>query len=193
MELLVLVVAAYLIGAIPFAWLIGRFAYGLDLRQVGDRNVGGGNLMAVAGFLPGFTAIVLDVVKGLLATLLGLRVAGPQGGMVAGAAAIAGHVWPAWLRFHGGRGAAASLGVATGLFPWLMAVLLPVAILLVALTRRTVLVLAVVMPIIPFAAVAVGEPLGEAIFIVALFVCVGLKDAWDRIRAQAEERRARVP
>lgn len=193
MELLLLVVAAYFIGAVPFAWLIGRLGYGLDLREVGDRNVGGGNLMAVAGFVPGFTAIVLDVVKGLLATLLGLRVGGEQGGMVAGAAAIAGHVWPAWLRFDGGRGAAASLGVATGLFPWLMAVLLPVAIVLVALTRRTVLALAIVMPIIPFAAVAVGEPLGEAIFIVALFVCVGLKDAWDRLRAQVEERRARVP
>lgn len=191
MELLLLVVAAYFIGSIPFAWLIGRLGYGIDLRRVGDGNVGGGNLMSATGFLPGFSAIVLDVAKGLLATLLGIRVAGAGGGMLGGTAAIAGHVWPVWLRFDGGRGAAAALGVATGLFPWLMAVLLPVAIVLVALTRRTVLVLAAVMPVIPFAAVALGEPVSEAVFIIALFVCVGLKDAWDRLRAQPAEEQAR--
>jgi len=191
-DLLVLVVAAYFIGSVPFAWLIGRCGYGIDRRRVGGRNVGGGHLRAAAGFLPGCSAIVLDVAKGFAATLLGLRIAGSDGAMLGGTAAIIGHVWPIWLRFDGGRGAAAALGVATGLFPWLMAVLLPIAIVLIALTRKTVLVLATVMPVIPFAAVALGEPVHEAVFIVALFVGVGLKDAWDRLHAQPAEEQARL-
>jgi len=192
MDLLFALAAGYLIGSVPFAWLIGRLGYGVDLRKVGDRNVGGGNLMAVAGFLPGFAAIVLDVAKGFAATELGLQSGGSDAGMFAAVGCLVGHVWPAWLGFDGGRGAAAALGVATGFFPWLMAVLLPVAIALLALTRRTVLTLAAVMPVIPFAAVAIGEPAGEAVFVALVFVSVGAKDAWDRLRHEPEAEPARV-
>ena len=59
---------AFAIGSVPFSWLIARYRYGIDLRVAGDGNVGAGNLMALAGAVPGVAAILLDIAKGAAAS-----------------------------------------------------------------------------------------------------------------------------
>lgn len=111
---------AYLMGAIPFALLIGR-AHGVDLRTAGTGNPGAGNLTRTVGLRAGIGAGTLDVLKGLV-PVAAVRMLGGDLGSVTftGLAAVAGHNWSAYLRGKGGRGLATSVGVALGLDPTLL-------------------------------------------------------------------------
>ena len=119
--------AAYLVGSIPFGYLAGRLN-GLDIRKHGSCNVGATNVGRVLGRRWGLTVFAADVLKGAAPSAAagwwlhaGLGLAGPgmfAAWMLSAFAAIAGHVWPVWLKFRGGKGVATSLGVVLALWPW---------------------------------------------------------------------------
>lgn len=117
-----LLLAAYLLGSIPTAWLLARRRLGQDLRQLGDGNVGAENAARVLGRQAGIIVAVVDVGKGLAALLLARVVAGDDYflpvAILSGWAAIIGHSWPVWLRGAGGRGAATAAGVLLGMTPF---------------------------------------------------------------------------
>src|SRR3972149_4606460 len=114
-----IVLAAYLLGSIPFSFLVAR-AFGVrDVRRVGSGNVGATNVMLSAGKLAGALALLLDVGKGAAATFAARRLA-PAARVVAALAAlaaIAGHMFPVWLRFRGGKGVATGFGAFLPLAP----------------------------------------------------------------------------
>jgi glycerol-3-phosphate acyltransferase PlsY len=110
--------AGYLIGATPFAYLVAKAAAGVDLREIGSHNVGAANVLRHTRWSVGLAALALDMGKGALAAWLG----GWLGGGVEGAAlgaftATLGHVYPVWLRFEGGKGVATAAGAFAFLTP----------------------------------------------------------------------------
>jgi len=120
----VAIVAAYLLGSVPFAFLIAR-AHGKDLRTIGSGNIGATNLARAVGRRWGYFCFALDVLKGLVP----VAIVGAMDGvsdtplrlslwLLVGIAAILGHVFPVYLRFKGGKGVATSFGVALGLWPY---------------------------------------------------------------------------
>ena len=126
---------AYLLGAVPFGMLIAR-ARGVDLRATGSGNIGATNAMRALGKPLGLLAFALDFGKGFLIPWW-LQHSGYPGGMAlvaaTGVAAAAGHVWPVWLRFRGGKAVATALGALSAVDPlvalwgapvWLVAVFL---------------------------------------------------------------------
>lgn len=116
----VFVLGAYLLGAIPFAFVIGR-VLSVDLRKVGSGNMGAGNLTRQAGVGPGTTAAVLDGLKGLVPFMAAsYRGFSPGVAAVGGLAAVAGHNWSIYFRGRGGRGLATSVGVLLGVEPLLV-------------------------------------------------------------------------
>jgi glycerol-3-phosphate acyltransferase PlsY len=117
-----LLAGAYLIGSIPFSYLVAR-ARGVDLRKVGSGNIGGANVWRACGFGPFVVAVALDILKGYLPTLLGLRLFAGNPAMVllVGIATILGHTFPIFLRFKGGKAVATSSGVLLALAPLLAA------------------------------------------------------------------------
>ncbi len=118
MTLALLLVGGYLLGSVPFAFLLARRLGGVDLRRAGSGNVGATNAMRTAGPRTAVAVVALDVIKGAAAVLLVDR-AGP--GLVlpaaAGVAAVVGHIYPVWLRFKGGKGVATAFGVFGMLAP----------------------------------------------------------------------------
>ncbi|MCU1382991.1 MAG: plsY [Acidobacteria bacterium] len=113
----VVVLAAYLIGSIPFALLLARL-WGADLRLVGSGNLGATNVMRASGPAAGVLVALLDMAKGAASVWLAGRVSdGAELPAVAGLAAIIGHVYPIWLRFRGGKGVATACGVFALLTP----------------------------------------------------------------------------
>lgn len=106
--------SSYLIGSIPFTQILAKLVKGVDLRKVGSHNVGGRNLTRQAGLLWGIIGGALDVAKGGAAIWFAetLGVAYPMR-LLNGMAVVAGHNWPIWLRFHGGKGLLAALGAIT--------------------------------------------------------------------------------
>jgi glycerol-3-phosphate acyltransferase PlsY len=145
-------IGAYLAGSIPFGWLIGK-ARGVDIREHGSRNIGATNCWRVCGWPYGLAAFVMDVAKGFLpvhaAVLFMPDVMAPlenlPGGLrtfwlllvLVAAAAIAGHVFPVWLGFKGGKAVATSLGVllALPMLRWLALGAFGVWIVVVLITR----------------------------------------------------------
>lgn len=118
-----IVAGAYFIGAIPFAFLVPRAMAGIDMRKVGSRNVGTANVLRATRPRVALLVLALDVAKGAFAVWL----AGALGADIgirsaAAAAAIVGHVYPFWLRLHGGKGVAVACGAFGVLAPLAMAV-----------------------------------------------------------------------
>lgn len=120
----VAIVAAYLLGSVPFAFLIAR-AHGKDLRTIGSGNIGATNLARAVGRPWGYFCFALDVLKGLAPVALVRAIGGVPDNplllslwLLVGIAAILGHVFPVYLRFKGGKGVATSFGVALGLWPY---------------------------------------------------------------------------
>lgn len=111
------VLIGYLAGSVPFAFLLARKA-GVDVRLAGSGNVGAANVLRTAGAGRGVLVLMLDVAKGAAAVLLAHAISGGAT-LVAltGAAAIVGHIYPVWLRFHGGKGVAVAAGVFSVLAP----------------------------------------------------------------------------
>jgi glycerol-3-phosphate acyltransferase PlsY len=127
---------AYLVGAIPIGLLIAR-AFGVgDIRRHGSGNIGMTNVLRTAGKTPGILTLVGDVLKGVLAVVIGGAIAGngPVGPAVAAVAAVVGNCWSVFLRFRGGKGVATGLGAMLWLVP--LAVL-PSAVVFVAVVATT--------------------------------------------------------
>jgi glycerol-3-phosphate acyltransferase PlsY len=110
---------AYLIGSIPFSFLVAR-AFGVsDVRRVGSGNVGATNVLRSAGRAAGVLALLLDLGKGAAASALAGKLAPGEAALPALAAvgAVLGHMYPVWLRFEGGKGVATGLGAFAPLVP----------------------------------------------------------------------------
>ena len=127
---IVLILAAYLLGSVPLAYLVVKWSRGIDLRRFGSGNVGASNVVAVASKRLAIPVILFDLGKGAVmmwvAQLVGLSIAQQ---VTVGLAAIVGHNWSVFLRFGGGRGALTLAGVAIYLVPWLALILLVVTLL----------------------------------------------------------------
>lgn len=131
------VVLAYLIGSIPFSFLVVKLVAGKDVREHGSLNVGATNVARTAGKVPGIVALLLDIAKGYAVILVARAlVARPEWPIapgvlpwqsrelwvaLAGLIAVLAHMFPGWLGFHGGKGVATATGVFLALNPMVMA------------------------------------------------------------------------
>jgi len=114
---------AYLVGGIPFGFLIGK-ARGVDVRTVGSKNIGATNVFRTVGKKWGLVAFVCDVLKGLVPTLLAKRYAADPSWLplAVGVACVVGHMLTPYMKFKGGKGVATAFGMLIGLVPALVGV-----------------------------------------------------------------------
>lgn len=132
---MLLVAAAYLIGAIPWGYLVGRFYGGIDLRAVGSGGTGATNALRTMGKGASIAVLVLDFLKGAFVVLAaGWLGFGLWWQAAAGIAAVAGHCWSPYIGFKGGKGVATGAGAAIALCP-MVALVLPVLAVVVWATR----------------------------------------------------------
>ena len=148
---LALILIAYLLGSIPFSYLVVRIFAGADIRQHGSRNVGATNVARTFGKAPGVIALLLDIAKGyaviVIARMLVTRPEWPfEPGLapwqsremwvaLAGLIAVLAHMFPVWLQFHGGKGVATALGAFLALDPKVIAGAIIVFAIVLLLSR----------------------------------------------------------
>lgn len=138
-SIVLILVLSYLVGSVPGAVWVGKWLFGLDIREHGSGNAGATNAFRVLGWKAGVMATVVDLGKGLLAAgvIATLRVDNLPSGfevwhietvvrLLAGVAAVAGHMWPIWAGFRGGKGVNTSAGVLFALSPVTMIITLGV-------------------------------------------------------------------
>lgn len=127
--------ASYFIGNISPSTIIAK-ANGIDIKSEGSGNAGTTNALRVLGKKAGVITLIVDVLKGTIAVMLGGLFGGSIGEVIAVAAVFAGHVWPVVYRFKGGKGVATVFGAALGLNPLLAFIALAVVALVVLVTKR---------------------------------------------------------
>jgi glycerol-3-phosphate acyltransferase PlsY len=185
------VVAAYVIGSIPFALLLARRWGGADLRRVGSGNLGATNVLRALGVAPGVLVAVLDIAKGAASVMLAVRLSThPAVPAAAGLAAIVGHVYPVWLRFRGGKGVATACGVFSVLSPLAMLLAVAVFVATVWVTRYVSLGSMASTMALPPMAYAIGSP-GSAVaaaFVAAAIIVSRHRANLVRLRLGTERR-----
>ncbi len=128
---------AYLLGSIPFGYLIVRWQKGIDVRTTGSGSIGATNVMRNLGIIGFIATFILDVGKGIVAVLLASRITSGEPRWIAASAvaAILGHCFPVWLKFRGGKGVATGVGVFIALAPLQVALVLVIFAIVVAIWR----------------------------------------------------------
>ncbi len=148
---MLLIIVAYLIGSIPFGYLVVRAKEGGDIRQTGSGGTGATNVSRRAGKAAGVLTLLLDALKGAAAVLIAIwvlsapavgavRAAAPQGSgawwvAAAALAVMIGHIFPVWLKFRGGKGVATGVGVFLVLMPAVVGIAALIFVGIVLLTR----------------------------------------------------------
>ena len=158
-NVIIAIAIGYLLGSIPFAYIAGRLKKGVDIRQVGGRNVGALNTFREIGVTAGLAVLAADVAKGLLAVFiahwLGLSLIWT---FVAGFAAVVGHNWPIFLGFKGGKGTATTLGVLLALLPRELAISLAIIAVVIIITSNVRLGVTVGLAFLPLIVWQFNEP-----------------------------------
>jgi glycerol-3-phosphate acyltransferase PlsY len=133
---LAVAVIGYLMGSLPTGLIVGRLVRGVDIREYGSGKTGFTNVLRTAGLRAGAAVLVVDIAKGALPVVIGRVISDEPYVLVTGAlAAVAGHDWPIYAGFRGGRGVATSFGGLLAMSPIVALVLLPVGLALVGVTR----------------------------------------------------------
>lgn len=155
LRLIVVVVVAYLIGSIPFGYLIVRQKVGADIRESGSGGTGATNVSRRAGKGAGIFTLLLDALKGVLAIIVAQIIIGDSGSSIdwvtaaAAIAVIVGHIFPVWLRFRGGKGVATGAGVFLMLAPIALFCAAIILVVVVSITKYVSLGSMVAAAIIP--------------------------------------------
>lgn len=170
----IVIVLGYALGSVPVGYLLVRLRTGQDLRRAGSGSTGATNVARLLG-RPGFAAaFLLDLGKGWLAvTLAGALAANPWVVSGAGVAVVAGHLWPVWLRFRGGKGLATGYGACLALSPVIGVVALMALVGLLPVLRPSMLALAVVLVAIPVGALVADPGAAVGLLLMASLVLFG--------------------
>lgn len=129
------IILAYILGSIPFALVVGKIGYGIDIREHGSGNLGGTNTFRTLGIKAGLIVTICDILKGTLAASLPFLLAADIHPLIAGACAVVGHVYPVFAKFRGGKAVATSGGVLLFANPVLFGLMLFCFFLFLFLTK----------------------------------------------------------
>jgi glycerol-3-phosphate acyltransferase PlsY len=184
---IVLIICGYLLGSIPMALLAGK-TRGIDLRKQGTHQVGAGNLWRMTSRKLGLTIGLFDFGKGAIM----MWIASGQGldtgqQMVVGLAAVVGHNWPIFLRFHGGRGAATSLGIVifnpvlNNVSPWPMVIGVGAVVVLTIIIRSSAVPVLIGAASLPVTTAIFNDNVAVITAYLAMFLIIVIK----RLTAQA--------
>jgi glycerol-3-phosphate acyltransferase PlsY len=184
-----ILVSSYLLGSVPSSYLVARFAAGVDIRQVGDGNMGTKNTFESVGWLAGLVVVVVDIAKGALAVTMA-RHCNLQEDLVflSGACTVLGHDFPLFLHFRNGQGMATMIGIFGVLFPREMGLGLLALALALVITHSWDLSCGIGLGLLPVLLWLAGSPPKWVLYPVLLLPTIGLKklmQVWQARRVAA--------
>ena len=182
---------AYLLGAIPFGFLLVKFTKGEDVRTSGSGNIGATNVLRTTGRAAGIATLVLDILKGFLAVWLASWLTGdaPEWTSLAALAVMAGHAYPVFLKFHGGKAVATFIGAFAFLTPLPLAAVMLLFIVTVAVTRYISAGSILAAATFPFGVWMILHPpyqITAAAFVAGAFIVYRHQSNWERLRSGTE-------
>jgi glycerol-3-phosphate acyltransferase PlsY len=188
---LLAIVIAYLLGGIPFGFLLVKFSRGTDVRESGSGNIGATNVLRTTGRAAGVATLVLDIAKGFVAVWLTAKLTddAPEWTSLAALAVMAGHAFPVFLKFQGGKAVATFIGAFAYLTPLPLAAVLLLFVVAVAVTRYISAASILAAATFPFGVWMILHPPVQvtlAAFLAGAFIVYRHKSNWSRLRAGTE-------
>jgi acyl phosphate:glycerol-3-phosphate acyltransferase len=188
---LLAIVIAYLLGGIPFGFLLVKLTRGTDVRESGSGNIGATNVLRTTGRAAGVATLALDIAKGFVAVWLAAKLTddAPEWTSLAALAVMAGHAFPVFLKFQGGKAVATFIGAFAYLTPLPLAAVLLLFVVTVAVTRYISAASILAAATFPFGVwMILHPPIQETIaaFIAGAFIVYRHKSNWSRLRAGTE-------
>jgi len=186
-DIVIAIIIGYLLGSIPSAYLAGRLRNGVDIREVGSKNMGAINVYYEVGLVEAVLVTLVDLGKGIGAILLvrwvsGIPLISPFDFLtgLTGVAAVIGHVFPVFLKFRGGKGGATAIGILIFLMPWAVPFLFIVFAIALFVTRNPTFSYSLLLIVFPFVAGFIyvdryGEPLALVFYSIGLGVFLGIQ------------------
>ncbi len=169
-SLILIILLAYLVGSFPTSIVVGRMTRRIDIREHGSKNAGGTNAFRVLGWKAGLFVAVVDILKGVLATLLVAKIRVDPLTLdyelvqiIAGTSAVLGHVWTVLAKFKGGKGVATGAGMIIGLFPWASLICFIIFAALVLTTRYVSLGSVIATSSLPFILLTFDRMFGKSV------------------------------
>jgi len=188
---LLAVVIAYLLGGIPFGFLLVKLTRGTDVRESGSGNIGATNVLRTTGRAAGVATLALDIAKGFVAVWLAAKLTddAPEWTSLAALAVMAGHAFPVFLKFQGGKAVATFIGAFAYLTPLPLAAVLLLFVVAVAVTRYISAASILAAATFPFGVWMILHPPVQvtlAAFLAGAFIVYRHKSNWSRLRAGTE-------
>ncbi len=184
-------IAAYLLGSLPFGYILSKVLLKTDIRQHGSGNIGATNVLRVVGWRAALPVFLLDMLKGFLAVSIArLVIDVPAVYLGAGFLAMLGHSYPVFLGFRGGKAAATAIGVMAALSGWALLIMALVALAVVALTRYVSMGSIVGALLVPIIFMILGFDLPYIIFGIAtaLLIIIRHKENIERLLKGSESK-----
>jgi glycerol-3-phosphate acyltransferase PlsY len=188
---LLAIVIAYLLGGIPFGFLLVKLTRGTDVRESGSGNIGATNVLRTTGRAAGVATLALDIAKGFVAVWLAAKLTedAAEWTSLAALAVMAGHAFPVFLKFQGGKAVATFIGAFAYLTPLPLAAVLLLFLVTVAVTRYISAASILAAATFPFGVWIILHPpiqVTIAAFIAGAFIVYRHKSNWSRLRAGTE-------
>ncbi len=176
-EILLVLGICYLLGAIPFGYIIAKI-WNIDIRRCGSGNIGATNVLRTLGPVPGFAVFFLDILKGILAIfLINLVTHKAEFIILAGLLAILGHSFSVFLKFKGGRGVATGMGVLLGIAPDIFIAAVIFAAVIIAVTRYISLASVLSSLFVAFLFILLNRPFPYVLLSVLIAVLITVRHA----------------
>lgn len=186
MNFIFILIISYLLGAIPFAYIMTRILTGKDVRCYGSGNVGATNAGRLLGFKYGLLVAVLDVLKGIIAVTIAKNLLSPELPryylLIASLFVIIGHNWSVFLKFSGGKGVATTFGVIFCLYPLAFFVFLLIWVIVVLLTHYISLASIISGIILPFVVFLSKGEISDIIFTLIFAVLIIVRHRTNIVR-----------
>lgn len=170
MKYIFIAILSYFIGNISFSYILGKLLTKKDVRDFGSGNAGTTNAIRAFGKKIGIMVFIGDVLKGIIAVLIGQSILGDLGGYVAGIFVVVGHNWPALLKFKGGKGVATTIGVMIIINPFVTFICFIIGISLAIFTRIVSLGSIVGMSLAPLVIIIFVRPFNFSLLIFGLII-----------------------
>src|SRR3984893_5960811 len=186
-------IVAYLLGAIPFGFLLVKLTRGADVRESGSGNIGATNVLRTTGRAAAVATLALDIAKGFAAVWLAAELTSdaPEWTSLAALAVMAGHAYPVFLKFQGGKAVATFIGAFAYLAPLPLVAVLLLFIAVAAVTRYISAASILAAAAFPFGVWMILHPpiqVTASAFIAGAFIVYRHKSNWARLRAGVENR-----
>lgn len=170
MNYIFIALISYFLGNISFAYILGKLFTNKDVRDYGSGNAGATNAIRTFGKKIGIMVFIGDVLKGVVAVLLGRSLGGQNGAYLAGALVIIGHNWPVLLNFKGGKGVATTIGVMIFVHPFLTLICVVLGVIIIVITRTVSMGSIFGMALAPVVAIVFVKPFDFGLLLFCIFI-----------------------